>query len=111
MQKDYVKKNWEFLLSLGIQAALFGGKEILQIYKGEYKINYKNDKSPVTEADIRSNDAIQKILYQKKNDESQNIPIISEELEVPDYNSRKKWEAFWLIGPFRWNPRIHPPKR
>lgn len=70
------------------------GEAILDVYKGvNPKVKYKKDTSPVTEADIVSNEIIIKGLK-----EFSDIPILSEETEVP-YEERKNWKKFWLVDP------------
>jgi len=76
-----------------IAAALEAGKEILKIYKKDFVVDFKNDESPLTIADIISHDILVKEL------EKTNIPVLSEEGKVPDYKERKKWKEFWLIDP------------
>ena len=48
------EKNILELLNIAIDA----GKEILNIYNDEIIVNSKEDKSPITQADINSNDLI-----------------------------------------------------
>lgn len=68
----------------------------MRVYEnGETKVNNKKDSSPVTEADLISDQIIQKGLRELYPE----IPVISEEVEAPDYTIRKKWRYFWLIDP------------
>ena len=53
-------------LDIAIQAAKEAGEAILEIYQGEFESSKKSDDSPITEADLRSNDIIKKILSQTK---------------------------------------------
>jgi 3'(2'), 5'-bisphosphate nucleotidase len=61
----------------------------------DYTIIMKEDKSPVTEADLAVNDVIMRELPKI----SPNIPIVSEEVPIPPWSERKHWESFWLIDP------------
>jgi len=83
----------ESKLNIAIEASLKAGEEILKIYNRDFKIDYKEDESPLTEADIIANNII--ISYLKKTD----IPIISEETKQLDYSIRKKWNKCWLVDP------------
>ncbi len=76
------------------QIAYEAGEKILEIYNNDYKINFKEDKSPLTIADLESNKIIIGGLTKLKN----NYPILSEESFVP-WNERKKWNIYWLIDP------------
>jgi 3'(2'), 5'-bisphosphate nucleotidase len=77
-----------------IKIAKKAGKEILQIYhSNDFSVKIKDDNSPLTKADLISNDIIIKELTQKSN-----YPILSEEMLI-DYETRKHWDTFWLIDP------------
>ena len=71
------------------------GVAIMQTYSQYFKIEYKNDKSPLTEADKKSNKIIIKALTKLPT----NLPIISEEGASVDFNKRRNWKYFWLIDP------------
>ena len=73
--------------------ALEAGNTIMEIYNRDFSIEYKDDKSPLTEADIASNEVIIKAL------EKYNIPIMSEEGREIPYEERKDWEYYWCIDP------------
>ncbi|MBT3585640.1 MAG: 3'(2'),5'-bisphosphate nucleotidase CysQ [Halobacteriovoraceae bacterium] len=82
-------------LELVIAAAIEAGKEILPTYFGEYKIEIKQDQSPVTEADLMANDIIIKRLGEHFSD----IPILSEESEQQEFSIRKEWKRYFCIDP------------
>ena len=48
-------------LDIAIEAAIKAGDIILEIYKGDYETSTKNDDSPVTDADLKSNNIIKNI--------------------------------------------------
>ena len=73
--------------------ALEAGKTIMEIYDKDFSIEYKDDKSPLTEADLASNDVIVRAL------EKYDIPIMSEEGKMIEYDERKDWEYYWCIDP------------
>ena len=66
-------------------------KKILEIYNLSFEVKKKIDDTPITKADLESNDIICKSL--KK--EFPNIPIISEENKLRDY----KESVFFLVDP------------
>ena len=78
-----------------INIAKEAGDAILKIYEQDFQIDYKDDKSPLTEADIKSNEIICNALTNLY----PNIPILSEENKEVPYSDRKDWEYFWLIDP------------
>ena len=74
------------LLEVAKKAAVEAGKEILKVYKEDFLVSYKEDNSPLTLADKKANNIIEKLL-----DET-NIPILSEEGLHLNYSHRKKWK-------------------
>lgn len=71
------------------------GNAIMQIYQKDFIIKYKDDKSPLTNADTKSNEIICSALaklYPK-------IPIVSEENKQISYKIRKDWQYYWCIDP------------
>jgi 3'(2'), 5'-bisphosphate nucleotidase len=71
------------------------GNAIMQIYKQDFEVEYKQDSSPLTLADKKANDIIEDGLNQL----SINLPILSEEGKEIPYEDRKHWEYFWLVDP------------
>lgn len=71
------------------------GEAILTIYKQDFTVYDKDDKSPLTEADKAANAIILDELLKAY----PNIPYISEETKTTDYSQRKNWEYLWLIDP------------
>jgi len=84
------KKNILEILNIAIDS----GREILKIYDEEIIVNSKEDKSPITQADINSNNLIVNRLTKL----DQNVPILSEESFVK-WENRKDWKKYWLIDP------------
>ena len=89
-----MKLNDQTIIIEILNIAIDAGKEILKIYDNEIIVNSKQDKSPITQADIKSNNLI---ISKLKKIESQ-IPILSEESLV-SWENRKKWNKYWLIDP------------
>ena len=81
------------LLRIAVLASWNAGKEIMNVYKSEFTFQSKDDKSPLTEADLKSHAAIKDALG------STVYPILSEEGKMIDFEERKNWETFWLIDP------------
>jgi 3'(2'), 5'-bisphosphate nucleotidase len=71
------------------------GNAIMQVYKQDFEVEYKQDSSPLTLADKKANDIIEDGLNQL----SANLPILSEEGKEIPYEDRKYWEYFWLVDP------------
>ena len=84
-----MKKN----LQTAINASLEAGAAIMEIYDSVYEVEYKDDKSPLTEADTNANRIINSYLIPT------GIPIISEENKQIDYAVRKNWKKCWIVDP------------
>lgn len=100
MLKDSYKKarkmnEFEYVIDTARQA----GEIIMKYYKTSAKISIKNDKSPVTEADIAANSYI----VEKLKEFDSSIPVIAEENESGHNEAHKVSELkkglFWLVDP------------
>ena len=78
-----------------IEISRQAGDEILDVYNGTINVTLKDDLSPLTDADRRSN----KVITDKLSLLYPDIPILSEEGKKIDYSDRKGWNLFWLIDP------------
>jgi 3'(2'), 5'-bisphosphate nucleotidase len=83
------------LLSPIIVVVRDAGRAILDIYHSEFSVSYKDDSSPLTEADRLSHD----ILLRALRDISPGIPVCSEEGSARPYRERKGWSEFYLVDP------------
>ena len=81
------------LLNIAILAALEAGEAIMDVYDNPFDVEYKDDKSPLTEADKQANTLINRHLFPT------NIPIISEENKQLDYATRRLWSECWIVDP------------
>lgn len=82
------------LLNTAVIAALEAGKAILDIYySGEFDVEIKGDKSPLTKADIASHNVIMSYLTKT------GIPVLSEEGRDISYQKRKDWKQLWIVDP------------
>jgi 3'(2'), 5'-bisphosphate nucleotidase len=71
------------------------GNAILEVYATDFDVETKSDESPLTKADMASNIIIEKGLKELTPD----IPLISEESGLPDFDVRGRWSRYWLIDP------------
>jgi len=75
------------------------GRCILDVYENEgthdFKIEHKDDHSPLTEADRRSHELIVARLTAL----TPELPVLSEESSAVDYAARAGWRRFWLVDP------------
>ncbi|RXJ85288.1 3'(2'),5'-bisphosphate nucleotidase [Arcobacter sp. CECT 8985] len=88
---QYKNINIEDIKNIALEA----GKLTMKVYNKDFQVDYKDDKSPLTEADIKSNELICKSL----NKLYPNIPIMSEENKQVDYEIRKNWDCYFCVDP------------
>ena len=87
--QEFFNENVSKIISIAKSAS----EKIIEIYNNDFRVNYKEDESPVTKADIRAN----KIIVDKLSKIS-NYPVLTEENPV-EYKVRKNWNKFWLVDP------------
>ena len=89
MTRDELKKIAENLIG----TFNIAGQETINLYKKGLKIEIKEDKSPVSNGDLRANELITKKIKKL----TPNIPIISE--ETVNLKVKNTAKIFWLIDP------------
>ncbi|MFB5602956.1 MAG: 3'(2'),5'-bisphosphate nucleotidase CysQ [Candidatus Nitrosomaritimum aestuariumsis] len=78
-------------MDIALQAVKEAGSAILEIYGEKYQTSTKNDNSPITEADVKSNEIIKSILSKTS------YQILSE--EDKDDKSRLSKDTIWIVDP------------
>ena len=87
--------NLEKLRRYACGLVLEAGNRIMELYDDVFEISEKDDQTPLTSADIASNQIIMEGL--------QNVdpffPVISEESRPAAFAERRNWQAYWLVDP------------
>lgn len=84
------------LLEPCIELATQAGNAIMDIYQqDDIGQQEKSDHTPVTKADLASNEVLMAGLKKMAPD----IPIMSEETPIPELANRKQWRKYWLLDP------------
>jgi 3'(2'), 5'-bisphosphate nucleotidase len=83
----------EDLLGKAKVAATCAGSAIREVYREDFAVEYKEDESPLTMADMAANAVIESVLKRT------GIPILSEEGRDIPYEERKDWEYLWVVDP------------
>jgi len=78
-------------LKVALQAALDAGKAIMNIYNEDFTSETKSDNSPITKADIKSNEIIKSLLSKTSH------KILSE--EDKDDKTRLNEDIIWVVDP------------
>lgn len=76
--------------------ALDAGEAIKEVYNSDFKVDSKDDRSPVTEADRRAEDLITARI---KSDIGDTYPIIGEEAFSDGHAPNVSGTPFWLVDP------------
>lgn len=86
--------NIQELSQIAQSTALEAGQVILSIYHSfDLGVEYKQDDSPLTKADLAAHEVIVKNLQKS------GIPVLSEEGADIPYETRKNWDYYWLVDP------------
>ena len=81
----------ERVITLARQAA----DDILAVYHSDFAVQSKDDRSPLTAADMAAHHRISAGLRQIAPD----IPVLSEESDADDIADRRQWQRLWLVDP------------
>tara|TARA_B100001741_G_C16537585_1_gene592712 strand:- start:966 stop:1790 length:825 start_codon:yes stop_codon:yes gene_type:complete len=88
---SFNQRNIDSLIEISKDA----GDAIMKVYHSNFLVKSKRDSSPLTEADILSNQIICSGLSRL----NPKIPILSEECSDISFSERSKWTDYWLIDP------------
>ena len=78
-----------------VRLAQRAGDAILSVYSEQFEVTHKTDKSPLTQADLRSHE----ILSQGLRALTPNLPVLSEEDSEIAFEQRRQWQRYWLVDP------------
>jgi 3'(2'), 5'-bisphosphate nucleotidase len=78
-----------------VSIAQKAGDMVMKIYARDFRVTYKEDQSPLTEADTAANE----IICRELEAAYPQIPLLSEENKEVPYDERKGWEYYWCIDP------------
>lgn len=85
--------NVDELMLQAVKASFWAGEEIIRIYSSEFAVEAKDDKSPLTLADKNAHSKISELLKECQ------LPVLSEEGKIIQYEERKNWPLFWMVDP------------
>lgn len=71
------------------------GAQIMKVYDSEFDVTRKDDRSPLTEADLAAHHCIVNGLRYLTPD----LPVLSEESEGIPFSQRQTWLTYWLVDP------------
>jgi 3'(2'), 5'-bisphosphate nucleotidase len=89
-----IKDPYTFLNPV-IELARDAGRRIMKFYQQDVSIEHKEDRTPLTEADMAAHNAIVAGLSVL----TPEIPVLSEESAKIPFNERSQWDRYWLVDP------------
>jgi 3'(2'), 5'-bisphosphate nucleotidase len=78
-----------------LELARSAGAAIMDVYRQDFAVEHKDDRSPLTEADMASHRIIVAGLEKLTPD----IPVLSEESASLPWSERQAWTRYWLVDP------------
>lgn len=78
-----------------IDIADAAGREIMRIYQTPFDVNLKQDRSPITEADLSA----QRIIGEGLRSLTPGIAMLGEESAPAQFEQRRAWKRLWLVDP------------
>ena len=78
-----------------VDLAREAGRRIMAIYASDFRVGEKDDRSPLTAADLAAHDCLAAGLHRLR----PGYPLLSEESAAIPYAERAEWETYWLIDP------------
>lgn len=83
------------LLPVCEKIAHAAGLAIMEVYESDFAVEHKDDKSPLTKADL----AADKVIEEGLKVLTPEVPILSEESAKLPFETRQQWQTYWLIDP------------
>ena len=78
-----------------VDIALAAGAAIMEIYSQDFAVEHKDDRSPLTAADLASHHLIVDGLRRL----TPELPVLSEESASIAWEERRTWTRYWLVDP------------
>jgi 3'(2'), 5'-bisphosphate nucleotidase len=78
-----------------IALATTAGAAILEVYAQDFSVEHKDDRSPLTQADLASH----RIIVEGLRALTPDIPVLSEEDADIPWSVRRSWTRHWLVDP------------
>lgn len=83
------------LLTPALEIAIEAGRAILEIYEAGFRVEQKDDQTPLTEADLAADRIIGNGLRQL----TPHLPVLTEESTTIAFSERRHWKRYWLVDP------------
>lgn len=94
IENPAASRLWRLADGVAANAAV-AARRVMEIYGTEFEVRHKEDRSPVTNADLAAHEIISEGLRTLE----PGVPILSEEGEIPPFEERAGWQNYWLVDP------------
>ena len=92
MNRAPIPQEWqEALVAIAREAAA----AILDVYETDFAVQTKDDRSPLTAADL----AAHRVIAHRLAELTPEVPLLSEEGGGIDWDTRRAWSRYWLVDP------------
>ena len=78
-----------------IELARVAGAAIMKIYSEDFAVEHKDDRSPLTAADLASH----RLIVDGLTALTPELPVLSEESASVPWDERRRWTRYWLVDP------------
>jgi 3'(2'), 5'-bisphosphate nucleotidase len=78
-----------------IALARAAGAAIMEVYRQDFSVEHKDDRSPLTQADL----AAHRIIVAGLEKLTPEVPVLSEESASLPWSERQGWTRYWLVDP------------
>jgi len=85
----------QVLLDPVIEISREAGRRILEVYATDFDVEHKEDRSPLTKADMAAHD----VIYEGLSALTPDVPVLSEEDSKLSFEERSRWQQYWLVDP------------
>ena len=68
---------------------------ILEVYQSDFAVASKDDRSPLTAADLAAN----RVIVESLRALTPELPVLSEESAAVAWSERARWQRYWLVDP------------
>jgi len=92
MSDDSYLSEW---LEAVLEVAQEAGERIMEVYATDFNVEHKDDKTPLTQADMAAHNTI--VAGLKKI--TPTLPVLSEESAQIPFEEREQWQRYWLVDP------------
>ena len=78
-----------------IELARAAGTAIMRVYAEDFSVEHKDDRSPLTAADLASH----RLIVDGLNALTPDLPVLSEESASVSWDERRRWTRYWRVDP------------